>query len=346
MKTTFFALLASLAITTAATAQQKSLPVSLSWGPIPYVGFQDSPFRLLPHPDRWLHRFESRHMPPDFIFTAGGYRAKSRFTDSVDEDDRKIDGKGDGGSFRTKDTPDGVTFIFNPNEYGGYPQYAGIVTTDNCPCTVTFMNPAGRIIATIVDPVSNEATNTTDDDRFSGAFNTGGIGRIRVVGANDGGAEMDHIQYASAVPWFQQGDFWRDGEVDIIDWETIAGYFHRGDFPSGTLGPNMDFNGNGKIDEVDLNTFWQLSPRPNGDLDGDGSIDFADFLTFSENFSRPNATYEQGDLDGNGIVEFADFITLSTNFGKTWGDTAPVSVPEPSSAVLGLLSLTLLMWRR
>lgn len=79
-----------------------------------------------------------------------------------------------------------------------------------------------------------------------------------------------------------------------------------------------------------------------GDLDGSGTVDFADFLVLSGNFGQPAEDHTFGDIDCSGNVDFADFLVLSGNFGKTLKAEAQ-SVPEPSSAWLGLVGVLALL---
>jgi hypothetical protein len=71
------------------------------------------------------------------------------------------------------------------------------------------------------------------------------------------------------------------------------------------------------------------------DFDNDGDVDGQDFLTWQRNVGvgTTNAT---GDADGNSIVNGADLAAWRAEFGPA-AAAAVGSVPEPATAVLGLL---------
>lgn len=87
-----------------------------------------------------------------------------------------------------------------------------------------------------------------------------------------------------------------------------------------------------------------MAARLPGDADGNGEVAFGDFLALAANFGT-NAGYEGGDFDCNGEVAFGDFLALANNFGATATGEAS-SVPEPSTGLLALFTLPLLIRRR
>ncbi len=112
-------------------------------------------------------------------------------------------------------------------------------------------------------------------------------------------------------------------------------------------GPNLDRNGDGRVDGADVDLactagadlsgfFAELGSLP-GDLDLDGQVQFADFLAVSANFGM-TGTYSQGDINCDGRVRFADFLILATNFGKS--ASVASAVPEPNGLTL-MLTATL-----
>ncbi len=115
-------------------------------------------------------------------------------------------------------------------------------------------------------------------------------------------------------------------------------------------GFSLDVNGDGTIDAadaellcgavaeagVDLEAELIAAGYLPGDVDLNAEVNFADFLALSGSFNMADATYAQGDVDCSGTVNFTDFLTLSANFGQS---AAAASVPEPSSALMVLLSL-------
>jgi hypothetical protein len=75
-------------------------------------------------------------------------------------------------------------------------------------------------------------------------------------------------------------------------------------------------------------------------------VDLTEFNHLSSNFS-PGGTgifWPQGNFDGDGDVDLADYNHLAGNF-YPGGYGAPLhAVPEPTSLILGMLSLVCAMW--
>jgi len=90
-----------------------------------------------------------------------------------------------------------------------------------------------------------------------------------------------------------------------------------------------------------------LSVLP-GDYNHDGIVDAADYAVWRDSLgeSGPNLA---ADGNGNGVVDNADYNVWKTNFGATSGSgtlVAVSTVPEPASATLLLLAVSLLLVAR
>jgi hypothetical protein len=83
-----------------------------------------------------------------------------------------------------------------------------------------------------------------------------------------------------------------------------------------------------------LNAVSYLTAVP-GDVDGDGDVDMADFTPIRDNFQKSVTQRSQGDLNGDGMVDWIDFRQWKTN-EPLFSGGASGSVPEPTSAILGL----------
>ncbi len=178
-------------------------------GPSPYLSFNDSPFNGTDFQYFFLEDFEDGFNTPGVSVSGGTQIDPSDQTDSVDGDDLSIDGSGTGGaSFFTLQTEDSLTFTFDANALGGFPTHAGIVWTD-----VGFANPndfeggvifeafdaLGELMIDSIGPVTVGdgvgVTGETDEDRFFGVVNVGGISAIRISMDNSVDWEVDHLQY-------------------------------------------------------------------------------------------------------------------------------------------------------
>jgi hypothetical protein len=250
----------------------------------------------------------------------------------------KLDGRGNNGYASLVRVRNGVTFVIDINEYGGYPTQFGLVTTDGCPCFASFYDSDGELVAQLTDPVQNYNINTTDDDRFLGITYDEGIARVNARGI-EGDLEVDHLQIGGALPGIAQGDFDSDGDLDLDDWDKLINTSHQ----SPVYSSRLDLDAGGSINQRDGFIWWQLSPLIQGDVNLDGAVDFTDFLVLSDNFqterpdrTKPPKTYSQGDLNGNGAVQFSDFTILASNYGTTVASQA-ASVPEPSLSLAIML---------
>ena len=178
------------------------------FGPSPYLSSADIPAGLysggLPTA---LEDFEDRSL--DFGITVSGGATSPPLlptrTDSVDADDGSIDGSGSAGTSWFIDDLGGfaeLVFTF-PSPL---PTAAGIVWTDgalNHDISFEAFGP-GMVSLGVIGPFNfADAFNTgqTDEDRFFGVMDAGGIYAIRVSNTNAaGGLEVDHVQFGAMVP--------------------------------------------------------------------------------------------------------------------------------------------------
>ncbi len=205
----------TLKLTIAAGAAALALTAVASAGPIwhydsadSYLSANDSPYAAANGASGfWLEDFEDGLVNTQGLTTKrGGVRGPDNggFTDSVDGDDGSIDGNGSNGhSYLTYRASGGLTFMFDSEELGGLPTYAGLVWTDGNPDSlVTFeaFDKDGNLIGTMQEYLGehNSGKGETGEDRFIGLQFEDGISAIRISSAF-GGIEVDHVQYGYAV---------------------------------------------------------------------------------------------------------------------------------------------------
>lgn len=193
-------------------------------GPSPYLAFDHpdaglavSPFRDITFEYFYLEDFEdgSLNTPGVSLRETGTTNIATEFTDSVDGDDGVIDGFATGNtkSFHSNFATSSFTFDFSASDLGGMlPTHAGVVWTD---VRFAFLNntvfeafgPQGDSLG-VVGPVSlgdSSISRTTDEDRFFGAINPGGISAIRIsmpaspTSPEQVNWEIDHLQYGSVI---------------------------------------------------------------------------------------------------------------------------------------------------
>ena len=98
---------------------------------------------------------------------------------------------------------------------------------------------------------------------------------------------------------------------------------------AGSGGLTQDANGDGLLDQQDLEFALNRAGSLVGDADGNGTVAFADFLALSYSFGSDDAAYSSGDFNCDGNAAFDDFLILAVNFGNSF--SAVASVPEPRS---------------
>jgi len=178
-------------------------------------GTADSPFVASANSGQFsyfhLETFEDHLFnTPGVTASAGGVTSVvfgPSIHDSVDADDGVIDGSGlNGDSFFSSGGGAGIRFSFNAGVLSALPTSAGIVWTDGAG-TITFeaFDENGVSLGVLNGNHANGSFNgETDEDRFYGAVNAGGISAI-FISNSSGGIEVDNLQYgrervAAAAP--------------------------------------------------------------------------------------------------------------------------------------------------
>jgi hypothetical protein len=188
-------------------------PSTTFLGPLPYRGFADSPFHKLSEGNQfayfYLENFEDHLLntpgvSASFPCKALGYPQ----SDSVDEDDGAIDGKGNRGvsCFSAYRTPIFI-FRFSADALGGLPTHAGVVWTDsNGPrrgdAVFEAFGPSGDPLGTLGPVTVGDATSytgDTDEDRFFGVVSMAGISAISLKMLETSNWELDHLQYGRSL---------------------------------------------------------------------------------------------------------------------------------------------------
>lgn len=170
-------------------------------GPSPYLQFADSPFSAGSFTYFYLEDFEDQLLDtPGVVADYGGVVSViygPDIHDSVDADDGALDGSGlDGDDWFSWDGVTGVVWTFDANILGQLPTHAGIVWTDGSnDIGFEAFDENGNSLGTLGGSHANGSfSGETDEDRFYGAINAGGISSIHLWNGG-GGIEMDHLQY-------------------------------------------------------------------------------------------------------------------------------------------------------
>ena len=170
-------------------------------GPTPYLSQADSPF--VPAGTFYLEDFEDNALnTPGVTPSTGSVVAPGSITDSVDADDGTLDGSGTAGhSFFANPGSSGIRFTFDAGVLGSFPTAAGIVWTDGTgEITFEAFDAVGTSLGTLgpVPIASSSISGETDEDRFFGVYEAGGVSAI-FISNTTGGIEVDHLQYGSAT---------------------------------------------------------------------------------------------------------------------------------------------------
>ena len=171
------------------------------YGPTPYLSVADTPPGFASGAMD-IEDCEDGVVDPR-LFTSASIIAPGGITDSVDADDGAIDGSGIGGHSLFGFPPFEVEFL------PPLPISAGLVWTDGgTPTEVTFeaFGPDGLSLGSIGPFTIGDGNNSggTDEDRFFGVHDEGGILRLR-VSHTSGGIEIDHIQFDAGDAIFADG---------------------------------------------------------------------------------------------------------------------------------------------
>ena len=173
-----------------------------TFGPSGYKSFEDSPFETFKECTYfYLEDFENNGLLTPGVSSDGASMIPGEKTDSVDYDDKLLDGSGnDGHSFYTGTSqPWEMQFTFNKQILNELPVYIGLVATD------MDRSGGGEITFEAFDesglPIDKIDLNfgggfhhgKTEGDRFIGISYSEGISIIQLKG--NGSFEIDHLQY-------------------------------------------------------------------------------------------------------------------------------------------------------
>ena len=183
-------------------ASAASLSFAQGVGPTPYLQTSDSPWVGGSFIYFHLEDMEDGVLDvPGVTNSVGNIINPGSSTDSVDGDDGTVDGSGNNGrSLFSANGNAGISFTFDENELGVLPTHAGIVWTDGAG-TISFeaFDANGDSLGTLTGShATGGFSGQTDEDRFYGWVDNGGISRINIRNSG-GGIEVDHLQYG-AVP--------------------------------------------------------------------------------------------------------------------------------------------------
>jgi len=143
------------------------------------------------------------------------------------------------------------------------------------------------------------------------------------------------------------GDFNNNGARDAGDLDLLAEAMMNNDAA-------FDLDNDGDTDADDRTVWVQtLANTFFGDADFNGEFNSGDFVTVfgaAKYETGQPATWSQGDWNGDGVFNSGDFVTAFGGGGYEGGprEGGLQTVPEPSSAVLGICGLLFVMapWRR
>ncbi len=151
-----------------------------------------------------LENFQDKILNTPGVARNNGDPYDGSITDSVDADGGQINGSGlqtqGGKSFFFGSGNTGITFSFDANVLGGLPTHAGIVWTDgqgNASVSFRARSANNDLLCDITTGLGNSSSNNgeTDEDRFLGCVDSGGIASIFISSGPGGGIEVDHLQY-------------------------------------------------------------------------------------------------------------------------------------------------------
>lgn len=168
----------------------------------------------------------------------------------------------------------------------------------------------------------------------------GGIRNLRDANGNP----VSGASYSSSSGFDyrqQPGDFDGNGNYDCSDIDSLVTVI-----AAGTHDHSFDLTGDGRVDQLDLNTWLAVAGSQNlasgrsylmGDANLDGLVDGNDFITWNAHKFTNTAAWCLGDFTADGIVDGLDFIAWNQN--KFTSSVATAVVPEATPLVGSLLGL-------
>lgn len=164
----------------------------------------------------------------------------------------------------------------------------------------------------------------------------------RFVNFRDGGNMK--VDYIIASHQFLDGDFNRDGVLDVADLDALTIVVRLA-----THDTAFDLDGNGLVDQTDRAVWVRDIKRTYfGDADLDGEFNSSDFVLMFradeyEDDDVANSTWSTGDFNGDAEFDSADFIFAFVDNGYEQGPRPSVVVPEPTGS-LSILLAGLCLW--
>ncbi len=177
---------------------------------MPYRSFADSPFKNSHYLYFYLEDFEDGKLNTPGVsvnqgsLVIGDLGYKSRFVDSVDADDGRLDESGLQGHSLWSKSNFSLVFVFNEQVLSKLPTHVGMVWTDapNSPMVslVAFDSkgePIGR--TSVLNLGDNVKTGTVMEDCFFGVYYEEGISKV-IINNHLPDFEIDHLQYGLESP--------------------------------------------------------------------------------------------------------------------------------------------------
>jgi hypothetical protein len=136
-----------------------------------------------------------------------------------------------------------------------------------------------------------------------------------------------------------EGDFNRDGVLDVLDIDQLTGVVQ-----AATNDPQFDLNADGLVDDQDRRVWVNdLKGTYFGDSNLDGefnSTDLVDVLSAGTYEVAIGSSWATGDYDGNGFTDSSDLVAALADGGYEQGPRPATSaVPEPGGTLLLSLGL-------
>lgn len=143
------------------------------------------------------------------------------------------------------------------------------------------------------------------------------------------------------------GDIDNDGDLDSVDIDALF------DAIGGVVEPWFDLNLDGTVDTSDVDVLVEeIFQTRAGDANLDGRVDISDIAALSPNANQPGTYHwSDGNFNDDSSVDISDIAILSPNWGyvrdtSDFGNSAstarqPLSVPEPTAALLVLVMFTI-----
>jgi len=129
------------------------------------------------------------------------------------------------------------------------------------------------------------------------------------------------------------------GTHKLLDFTYTGSGTAKGDGFVGSIGALTD------VAAVTINI--GALPPTFGDFEPDGDVDIIDFGLFADTYGKTTGQpgfNVKGDSEPDGDVDIIDFGLFADNYGT--GTSSSVAVPEPTAALLGLIGVACLGFRR